>query len=181
MDRNQRQPELAVAFLPASMYPTTFGKPKLKSSFLCSTKLNFKLEPTLIRTHVMNPTSLYMKWAPQTPKYGFEPDKWERADYGFGDHDEETASSKLPSIPRNKMKEWCRTHGCSFRTECTMRPQRHFAKPWFCSCVVRSERKVWKTIGDATSKLKSVDVAINKMYRLLLKEPEFKRFDDPLF
>ncbi|KAA8495067.1 hypothetical protein FVE85_3308 [Porphyridium purpureum] len=113
------------------------------------------------------------------PDKGWDEFNWERPDFGFGD--QEDVKRKLPSIPRSKMREWCKRHGLSFRTHVTMRPQRHFPKPWFCTTYVRSKIQSWKTIGDHTSKLGSVDESINKMYRHLLKDKRFKRWDDPLF
>mmetsp|Transcript_3080 Transcript_3080/g.5429 ORF Transcript_3080/g.5429 Transcript_3080/m.5429 type:complete len:183 (-) Transcript_3080:82-630(-) len=124
--------------------------------------------------------NLNMKRLWKMPTKGWEEQPWERPDYGFGDW-EQISKKKLPSIPRSKIKEWCRKHGCSFRTEVTMRPQRHYAKPWFCTTHVRSERRAWMTVASSTAKLKSVDESINLMYRRLLKEPEFTRWDDPLF
>mmetsp|Transcript_8778 Transcript_8778/g.23021 ORF Transcript_8778/g.23021 Transcript_8778/m.23021 type:complete len:175 (-) Transcript_8778:293-817(-) len=117
----------------------------------------------------------------RSPKEGWDEKSWEREDYGFGEVDEVKRKKKEPSIPRSKMKEWCRKHGCSFRTEVTMRPQRHYPEPWFCATHVRTERKYYQTVASATSKLKSVDASICKMYRRLLKEPNFTRWDDPLF
>jgi len=78
------------------------------------------------------------------------------------------------------MKRWAWKHGCRMRTEVTFRPQRVFAEPWVSWCVVSGKKGWWITKGTHTSKLGAVDVAMNKMYGMLIEDHKWERWDmDP--